>query len=511
MTDASAVLDRRTLLATLAVAVLLGLFAMNEVPVGIFQDDGHYLILARSLAFGDGYRYTNLPGAPAGTHFPPGFPLLLAPLWWVAPRFPANVVFFKLVNVALLPFAALAVRRFARRVGGLSVLASTVGTVACIATVPVLFLNGLLFSETAFVAALYATLVIAERFVSRPLPSWRHALLIGLAVGVLALLRTVGLALLPGLLLLLLVRHRGRDAAVLLGGALILLAPWQFWTALHGHDVPASIAGGYGSYTGWLVDAYGAGGVPFALSVLRENVRGLLMPLTLFGLIDAPRWLQAAAGLPLLALLAAGLRDLWRSAPVTVLLLPPYVLLLLVWPFPPDRFLWPLWPLIVVATMRGARSLGWRAGGPARTQWPVRAVAGALGVLFLIWHVRTWPTRNWELGERANADMGVAAARAAAALPDNGLVASDMDAMVHLYAGRQAVPLLALTAEQHVRQRTDDEVAGQLSGVLQSYHPRWVLVTERESLRAAQVLARRGRLRLTGADASGVLVYDVVR
>jgi hypothetical protein len=510
-TNASSAMERRTLVATLAFALLLGLFAMNDIPVGVFQDDGHYLILARALAFGEGYRYTNLPGAPAGTHFPPGFPLLLAPLWWVAPRFPANVAFFKLVNVALLPLAALAVRSFARRVGGLSVLVSSLVAVACVATVPVLFLNGLLFSETAFVAALYATLVNCEQLVSRPSPSWRRVVLTGLVVGALALLRTVGLALLPGLLLLLLLRRRGRDAAALLGGALIVLAPWQFWTALHGHDVPASIAGGYGSYTAWLVDVYRAGGAPFALSVLRENLRGLLMPLTLFGLIDARWWSQAAAGLPLLALLAAGLRDLWRRAPVSVLVLPPYLLLLLVWPFPPDRFLWPLWPILVVAVVRGAQSLGWRAGRPVRSKWPVRAVAVALFALILTWHVRTWPSRSWELGERANAKMGVAAARAAAALPGEGLVASDMDAMVNLYAGRQAVPLLALTAEQHVRSRTDDEVASQLWGVLQAYHPRWVLVTERESLRAAQALARRGRLRLTRADATGVLVYDVVR
>lgn len=83
--------------------------------------------------------------------------------------------------------------------------------------------------------------------------------------------------------------------------------------------------------------------------------------------------------------------------------------------------------------------------------------------------------------------------------------------MVHLYAGRPAVPLLTLTAAQYVRSRTDDELAAQLTGVLQSYHPRWVLVTERESLRAAHVLARRGLLRLMGATPSGVIVYDVVR
>jgi hypothetical protein len=107
--------------------------------------------------------------------------------------------------------------------------------------------------------------------------------------------------------------------------------------------------------------------------------------------------------------------------------------------------------------------------------------------------------------------MGIAAASVAAALPADGLVASDQDAMVHLYAGRLAVPLLALTAEQHVRRRSDDEVAAQLAGVLDAYHPRWVVVGERESLRAAVQLARRGRLKLKGADPSNVLVYDVVR
>ena len=83
--------------------------------------------------------------------------------------------------------------------------------------------------------------------------------------------------------------------------------------------------------------------------------------------------------------------------------------------------------------------------------------------------------------------------------------------MVSLYAERPAVPLLALTAVQHVRRRTDDEVAEQLTGVIESYHPRWLLVAEPESLRAAQLLVRQGRLRLVGADPSGVLLYDVIR
>jgi hypothetical protein len=151
------------------------------------------------------------------------------------------------------------------------------------------------------------------------------------------------------------------------------------------------------------------------------------------------------------------------------------------------------------------------AARPATLRTATRATAAVALLLFLGWHVRTWPTRSWENGERANARMGLAAAGAAAALPRDGLVATDQDAMVHLYAGRPAVPLLALTAEQHVRRRTDAEVADQLAGVLEAYHPRWVIVAERESLRAAQQMARNGRLRLLAADTAGVLVYDVVR
>ncbi|HEY5491548.1 MAG TPA: hypothetical protein VIK25_10205 [Gemmatimonadaceae bacterium] len=350
-------MERATLVATLAVAVLLGLFATNDMPVGIFKDDGHYLILSRALALGDGYRYTNLPGAPAAAHFPPGFPLLLAPLWWVVPRFPSNVVFFKLVNVALLPMAALAVRSFARRVGGLSVLASSILALASIATVPLILFNGLVFLETAFVAVLYAALMMAERLVSRPASTRTRAVLSGLALGSLALLRTLGLAALPALLVALAVRKRGRDAAWVLGGAFVLLAPWQLWVVLHGHDVPASIAGGYGSYTGWLVDSYRAGGAPFAAAVLRENVLGLQTPLKLFGLGDASRWARAAAGVSMIVLLGAGLRVLWRRAPVSVLMLLPYGLALLVWPYPPDRFLWPLWPLLLLAGVLGVRAI----------------------------------------------------------------------------------------------------------------------------------------------------------
>src|SRR5260370_22838367 len=42
-----------------ALALAVGLLTVNHVPVGGFYDDGFYVILAKSLATGQGYRYLN--------------------------------------------------------------------------------------------------------------------------------------------------------------------------------------------------------------------------------------------------------------------------------------------------------------------------------------------------------------------------------------------------------------------------------------------------------------------
>ncbi len=511
MNDTSRVLDRRTAMATVALALLLGVFAMNDVPMGVFQDDGHYLILARALALGDGYHYVNLPGAPAATHFPPGYPLLLAPLWWIAPRFPANVAFFKLVNVVLLPVVAIAIRAVARRRGRLGPLAASAVALASVASVPVLFLNGLLFSETAFMAALFGLLLVLDDVVADDAaPTVRTLILTGVAIGAVTMLRTVGVALLPAALAVPLMRRRWRDAALLLVGALLLLAPWQTWASAHARAVPDAIVGAYGGYGPWLAAAWRGGGLAFMAGVLAENLRGLLIPLTLFGLAQAPALVKGLVVAALVALAAAGAHALWPRARVMLLFLIPYGALLLAWPFPPDRFLWPLWPIAILLVTAGVVALG-APSSSTRVRYAARAVGAVLATLFVVWHARTWPGRSWESGERSMAHMGLAAASVAANLPREGLVASDQDAMVHLYAARPAVPLLALTAEQHVRPRTDEELAGQVQGVLDAYRPRWVIVAQQESLRAASILVNRGRLKLLGADTSGVIVYDVVR
>ena len=92
----------------LAAALVCAVAASLVVPypAGIFHDDGVYLVLAKALASGNGYRYLHLPGAPLATHYPPGYPLLLALLWTFAPHFPSNLTIILLANALLLAVTA---------------------------------------------------------------------------------------------------------------------------------------------------------------------------------------------------------------------------------------------------------------------------------------------------------------------------------------------------------------------------------------------------------------------
>lgn len=82
----------------LLVVALLLLFQSkySEFQIGAFQDDATYIVLAQSILQGDAYGLVNVPGAPASTQFPFGFPLLLAP--WVL-LFPDNLDVLRLVSL----------------------------------------------------------------------------------------------------------------------------------------------------------------------------------------------------------------------------------------------------------------------------------------------------------------------------------------------------------------------------------------------------------------------------
>src|ERR1700722_8291627 len=64
----------------------------RDMPhLGFYQDDSIYWVTAHSLASGDGYHIQSLPGEPYQTKYPPLYATLLAAIWKLDPRFPANL------------------------------------------------------------------------------------------------------------------------------------------------------------------------------------------------------------------------------------------------------------------------------------------------------------------------------------------------------------------------------------------------------------------------------------
>lgn len=502
-------------MATCAVALALGVFAMNALPIGAFHDDARYLLLARSLAVGTGYRFTFVPGAPAGTHFPPAFPLALAALWKIAPAFPASVTLFKLLNALMLALAAMASFLFARDRAGLAPWAAFAVAIAFAGSVPILFLDGVLFSEPFFTAALLGALMIAEHAVApagaperdeRPLA--RIAIAAGLAIGAVTMIRTLGIALGVGIGIVLAYRRQWRAGALALAGVAAFVIPWQLWTMRHGGEIPPILAGDYGTYGAWVGAAIRSEGSGFILHVVQANLKGFSILLDLFGVSGAA---AAVVAVPLLVALGVGVRRLAARAPVTVASTAVYLAVVLIWPGTPDRFLWPVWPVLLTGVACGASEIV-KWGTARQSQRVARGVLlaalVACALLFVRFNAGMYGSRAWEGPARSNAKLAIAASETAAQLPP-GLVASEFDALVSLYTGRPAVPLLPLMAAEYLRRRTAQQAAEELGEILDAYHPQFLLVGSGEALEAARLLARapNPRIRFNSVSPSGILLY----
>ncbi len=75
---------RRPVLLALGVCVLVALGQLTDDLGDLDGDNAQYILLARSLATGQGYRTLHEPGSPPHTFWPPVFPLMLAPVVAVA-------------------------------------------------------------------------------------------------------------------------------------------------------------------------------------------------------------------------------------------------------------------------------------------------------------------------------------------------------------------------------------------------------------------------------------------
>ena len=426
----------------LAAAVAVsGLVAavMPDALVGVFYDDGIYLSLAKSLAEGHGYHLQYLPGAPGGIHYPFGYPAFLAALWTLWPSFPANVVLFRAANAVLLGvFAGLTVGQLGARVLGRPWAGALLVVIAATA-LPLVTVTTVLFAEPLFLTLAAAACWSAEAACRS---DGRRALLVAAAAGLLAgasaLTRSIGLALVVGVVVSLLLARRTRAAIVAGVVAVVMLAPWSLWVAAHHHELDGAIASGYGTYG----------------DLLRQSGWGWLSPATLADVggplltvaLPPVPYLRGLLALPAGALLITGMVRLVREIPTLGWTLVCYLGIVLVWPYGPDRFLWAAVPWLAVAFALGVEAAWRRSAEATAAAGKVRRVATVAGIVGVAAGYGIFQVRGYAHGWATSTQRGISATMSAllpwiqARTEPEAVIASEDEALLWLYTGRRAVP-----------------------------------------------------------------------
>ena len=485
----------RWLLATLIGATVFGIGALiiEGYVVGVAHDDGMYVILGKSLATGQGFRWLHIPGAPAATHFPPGYPVVLALLWWVFPEFPGNVTAFELANALFMATAAIGFFHFARLRCGFSDWGSAILAIVATLGIPTLTLTILVMSEPLFLALLLPILLAAERVAEDDQSTARDVVALALAVGAATLVRTHGIALVPAIGIVLVVRGRLKHAALFTIVAALTLVPWQLWVGAHAGAVPTTMQGNYESYGTWFANGLRAEGVDLVGRTLLRTSGNVA---TMLGVVTAPSLpgpVRIAAIVVVLALGAAGARALWRRARVTALFLVAYAAIVLVWPFWPVRFFWGIWPLIVLLPVLGVRdALVWRPSNSTSRGARIAAIAAGMLVAcgYMAYNIIGYRREYWaSIPRHVSDEVRPMLVWVASHAPSNMVLAAEAETSVYLYTGHPTVPVTTFTVDEFFAPRTPAENAAVVDTVLRSYHPRAVLVSSGNMREAARELA----------------------
>jgi hypothetical protein len=502
-----------------ALALIAGIAIVDSLPVGVFHDDAMYVILARSLASGQGYRYLNLPDAPWATQHPPGYPALLALVSWFAPAFPGNLVAFKVLNAVLGAASAVLVTMFARARALDPAWAIALGVVSAV-SIPMLLLSSMVLSEPLFFLVVIALLVASEQFAERENDEkhehgWWRPIAIGAGIGGCALVRLNGIALLPAMILVLGFKRRWRDAAMVTLATLVTMLPWQLLIATHTGVLPGPLRGDYESASSWLMRGVHLRGADMLISTVRTIVPEAI---GMFAVLFSPMRGQLAHAVTLVAiaaLIAAAVIALRSRVPVTLLFLAGYLAIVAIWPFAPSRFLWAIWPMFLLLFAAGANR-AWRRIGELRraSLVPVAVLASFAWVVvgYSAYELRGLRGHWWSSVSRSNAGRIAAEVTwVGANTSASELVSSEDEGAVFLYTGRRAVPSGSLAPDAYLRDvPAAERVRDGLAPILAAYPVNVVVAGSRRTAEAADLLvSSTPALLQRGVDFPGGVAYRV--
>ena len=350
---------RYAIWAIVALAVLHVILVAGHYVVGSFDDDGHYLALAKAFVHGKGYVDTSIPGSPVETLYPPGYPLLLAPFVWLSGDavWPLRVL-SALAFLGCFPLLNRLLRRqgvgATTRVGALLLFALS-PTAATFASE--------VMPETVFLLVLLAVLLALPQWeIERRLLTWRGAV-VALGAPYLLLLKAAGLPMLVGVLGWLLLRRRWRQLGMTVATSVVMLAPLVLVRMASGPVVGTRYTSEYGLAGPFLHAVWN--GIRLYVT---DAIPTTLVPTAGAGLhghgavVDVLLWVVRYSAALLVAV--GWLGWLRRRVDVTMLIVPLYLAETVPFPFINQRRVVLLLPLVVAWY-----AMGWAAVVTACRRW----------------------------------------------------------------------------------------------------------------------------------------------
>ncbi|HMV82128.1 MAG TPA: glycosyltransferase family 39 protein [Blastocatellia bacterium] len=468
-------------IASLAGGLLLigAIYALRlDRVAGLFVDDAWYVLLAKSLATGQGYQLMNSPTPGIPPIYPPGFPFLVSLAYRLWPDFPSNVILLKSVSVvAMLGVGWASYKHFTRDREWPHPLSLISALVVALTPGLVFLATSSVMSECVFTCVqLLAMLVIESGIRAEDGKSQlRHAAFGGALAALAFLTRSIGLTVVGAGFVYLLKERKWKPAAVFAGAALIVVAPWMLYSRAHRatpeqrSEQNGMIVQDY-SATLWQRKAgdtssgtIGVGGLPDrmwanAAKIAGNNIAVIFAPpLYRSPKLSGEETLEKGAETRVLsylltALLLLGFALTVRRRMAMAEFITAFTLLItLLWPWDTFRFLLPLMPFLLSYLLEAVRGIRDFAREKFETKAPLHpwrallVVAGLILTIYVYDHAvyiakRSDLSRAEYLPWRAIFDENLEALNwIREKSSEEAVVASLNPALVYLYTGRKTI------------------------------------------------------------------------
>lgn len=487
----------------LSLAAILYSTALFPDILGLYHDDAIYAVTAKALAEGKGYRIISLPESPVQMSYPIFYPAVLSLVWHIFPRFPENIVALKAPSIIFTLLFLFVLYLYLVRRNHASPGMAVVIVIMTAFNPWMVWAATMVMSEALYCLVSLLSLWAIELFVSNT-QGYKYLLyltLAGVSIAVSIMTRSVGISIL-GAAFLYLFFHKKRSiketllpAIQLILAVLLFLSPWIIWTVLQYADqshrgvLPYSIAfRSYGSAVNSLSQEFG---IIFFFKMFLINtyrcflgaVPNMLLPGVDIGKIEHLNFLTDYISLFCIVILCAVLslscmtslaRDfMLRKYSLVTMYILFLMMVILFWPFDPDRFLIPVLPFILLYFINGFSYLVEKSkylyrGIPvitSRLPWLIPLSFFALNCSLALAQECTYIVRSRKSSEWMEKKKIFQWIKANTGSDD--IVATSVSPAVYLYTGRKSIPSIVGMDLNDLSKFSSDIVAGNFKNLLE--------------------------------------------